>query len=57
MIVVGGGLVGAETALTLAISGRNVTLLEMTGQIAQKHESGTREVAYPELAAPKSLLY
>jgi pyruvate/2-oxoglutarate dehydrogenase complex dihydrolipoamide dehydrogenase (E3) component len=43
VIVVGGGLVGAETALTLALSGRNVTLLEMTGQIAQKHESGARE--------------
>jgi 2,4-dienoyl-CoA reductase-like NADH-dependent reductase (Old Yellow Enzyme family)/thioredoxin reductase len=43
VVVVGGGLVGAETALTLAFSGRMVTLLEMTGQIAQKHESGTRE--------------
>jgi 2,4-dienoyl-CoA reductase-like NADH-dependent reductase (Old Yellow Enzyme family)/thioredoxin reductase len=43
VVVVGGGLVGAETALTLALSGRNVTLLEMTGQIAQKHESGARE--------------
>jgi 2,4-dienoyl-CoA reductase-like NADH-dependent reductase (Old Yellow Enzyme family)/thioredoxin reductase len=43
VIVVGGGLVGAETALTLASSGRSVTLIEMTGQIAQKHESGTRE--------------
>ncbi len=43
VIVVGGGLVGAETALTLAESGRSVTLLEMTDQIAQKHESGARE--------------
>jgi 2,4-dienoyl-CoA reductase-like NADH-dependent reductase (Old Yellow Enzyme family)/thioredoxin reductase len=43
VVVVGGGLVGAETALTLAFNGRNVTLLEMTGQIAQKHESGARE--------------
>jgi 2,4-dienoyl-CoA reductase-like NADH-dependent reductase (Old Yellow Enzyme family) len=32
-----------QEALTLALSGRNVTLLEMTKQIAQKHESGARE--------------
>lgn len=49
VIVVGGGLVGAETALTLAVSGRRVTLLEMTGQIAQKHESGTREALIQSL--------
>lgn len=42
VIVVGGGLVGAETALTLAIEKRKVTLLEMTAQIAEKHEPGTR---------------
>ena len=42
VIVVGGGLVGAETALTLAMDKRKVTLLEMTAQIAEKHEPGTR---------------
>jgi 2,4-dienoyl-CoA reductase-like NADH-dependent reductase (Old Yellow Enzyme family)/thioredoxin reductase len=53
VIVVGGGLVGAETALTLAVSGRRVTLIEMTGQIAQKHESGTREALIQSLQQQK----
>ncbi len=43
VIVVGGGLVGTETALTLATSGHSVTLIEMTDQIAQKHESSARD--------------
>jgi 2,4-dienoyl-CoA reductase-like NADH-dependent reductase (Old Yellow Enzyme family)/thioredoxin reductase len=49
VIVVGGGLIGAETALTLALSGRRVTLVEMTGLIAQKHESGSREALIESL--------
>lgn len=53
VIVVGGGLVGAETALTLALSGRRVTLLEMTAQIAQKHESGSREALIQSLQRQK----
>jgi 2,4-dienoyl-CoA reductase-like NADH-dependent reductase (Old Yellow Enzyme family)/thioredoxin reductase len=49
VIVVGGGLVGAETALTLAIDKRKVTLLEMTDQIAQKHESSARQALIERL--------
>ena len=53
VVVAGGGLVGAETALTLAIEKRKVTLLEMTDQIAQKHETGTREALVERLQSQK----
>jgi len=53
VVVAGGGLVGAETALTLAIEKRKVTLLEMTDQIAQKHETGTREALIERLQSQK----
>jgi 2,4-dienoyl-CoA reductase-like NADH-dependent reductase (Old Yellow Enzyme family)/thioredoxin reductase len=42
-VVIGGGLIGAETALALALEKKEVTLLEMTAQIAQKHEPSTRQ--------------
>jgi 2,4-dienoyl-CoA reductase-like NADH-dependent reductase (Old Yellow Enzyme family)/thioredoxin reductase len=53
VIVIGGGLVGAETALTLAIEKHVVTLLEMTSQIAEKHEPGTREALIQRLQHEK----
>jgi NADPH-dependent 2,4-dienoyl-CoA reductase/sulfur reductase-like enzyme len=34
-VVVGGGLVGSETALSLAMQGHNVTIVEMLGDIAK----------------------
>ena len=43
VIIVGGGLIGAETALTLALEKRNVTIVEMQDTIIKEHESGTRE--------------
>jgi 2,4-dienoyl-CoA reductase-like NADH-dependent reductase (Old Yellow Enzyme family)/thioredoxin reductase len=42
VIVVGGGLVGAETALTLAMQKRRVTLVEMTDRIAEKLEDSAK---------------
>ena len=53
VIVIGGGLIGAETALTLAIEKHEVTLLEMTAQIAEKHEPGTREALIQRLQHEK----
>ncbi|MHB1376892.1 MAG: NAD(P)/FAD-dependent oxidoreductase, partial [Candidatus Humimicrobiaceae bacterium] len=49
VIVIGGGLAGAETALTLAMEKRKVTIVEMLDQIAQKHEPGTREALIQRL--------
>ena len=49
VIIIGGGLAGAETALTLAIEKRKVTIVEMLDQIAQKHEPGTREALIQRL--------
>jgi 2,4-dienoyl-CoA reductase-like NADH-dependent reductase (Old Yellow Enzyme family)/thioredoxin reductase len=49
VLIIGGGLVGAETALTLAMEKKKVTILEMLGQIAQKHEPGTREALIQRL--------
>ena len=43
VIIIGGGLVGAETALTLAIKKHKVILLEMTDRVVEKLESGARE--------------
>ena len=48
-IVIGGGMAGAETALTLALANRKVTIIEMLDQIAQKHEPGTREALIQRL--------
>lgn len=43
VIIIGGGLVGAETALTLAIQNHKVILLEMSDRVVEKLESGARE--------------
>lgn len=42
VIVIGGGLIGAETALTLAMEKHKVTILEMTDIIAERHEPVSR---------------
>ncbi len=42
-VVIGGGLIGAEAALALALEKKDVTLLEMTARIAEKHEPSTRQ--------------
>ena len=49
IIVIGGGLAGAETALTLAMQQKKVTIVEMLEQIALKHEPGTREALVQSL--------
>jgi 2,4-dienoyl-CoA reductase-like NADH-dependent reductase (Old Yellow Enzyme family)/thioredoxin reductase len=43
VIVIGGGLVGSETALALAIKKHKVIILEMTDIIAERHEPVSRE--------------
>jgi len=40
--VIGGGLIGSETALTLAEQGKAVTIIEMLGDIATTHENNAR---------------
>lgn len=40
--VIGGGLVGAETALTLAEDGKDVTIIEMLPDIVPEHEAGAQ---------------
>lgn len=42
VVVIGGGLVGTETALGLAEDGHDVTILEMTGDIATQDEPLSR---------------
>jgi 2,4-dienoyl-CoA reductase-like NADH-dependent reductase (Old Yellow Enzyme family)/thioredoxin reductase len=42
IVVIGGGLVGAETALTLAEDGREVTIIEMLDDIVPDHEAGAQ---------------
>jgi len=42
VVVIGGGLVGAETALTLAEAGKDVTVIEMLDEIVPDHEAGAR---------------
>lgn len=49
VIVVGGGLIGAETALTLAIKNHDVAIIEMTDQIAGKLEISTRQALVERL--------
>jgi 2-enoate reductase len=53
VIVVGGGLIGAETALTLAIKNHDVTIIEMTDQIATKLEATTRQALIDRLKDKK----
>lgn len=42
VVVIGGGLVGAETALTLAEDGKDVTIIEMLPDIVPDHEAGAQ---------------
>lgn len=42
VVVIGGGLVGAETALFLAGQGKQVTIIEMLGEIVPDHEPGAK---------------
>jgi len=42
VVVIGGGLVGAETALTLAEEGKDVTIIEMLPDIVPDHEAGAQ---------------
>jgi len=51
VIVIGGGLAGSETALTLALEKKKVTIVEMLEHIAIKHEPGTREALVQRLKA------
>ena len=49
VVVIGGGLAGAETALSLAARGHKVTILEMTDKIADKLEPASREALLQSL--------
>ena len=42
IVVIGGGLVGSETALTLAELGKQVTIIEMLPEIVPDHEPGAK---------------
>lgn len=42
IVVIGGGLVGSETALTLAEQGKQVTIIEMLSEIVPDHEPGAK---------------
>ncbi len=53
VIIIGGGLVGSETALMLAINGHNVTIIEQLEMLAVKHEPGTREALINRLKQNK----
>ena len=43
VLVIGGGLVGAETADFLGENGRNVTIIDMLPEIAMKMQTGTKK--------------
>lgn len=49
-VVIGGGQIGAETALHLAVHRKNVTLVEMTGGIAVKETAHPREFLLKAIA-------
>lgn len=51
IIVIGGGMIGAETASHLAHHGRKVTIVEMLPQIAQDVTPSVREFLIKDLAA------
>ncbi len=53
VIIIGGGLIGAETALTLAMENRKVTIVEMTDRIIEKLEQGAREALIQRLQREK----
>ncbi len=42
IVVIGGGLIGCETALMLAEQGKHVIVLEMTGEIVPGHEANAK---------------
>ena len=49
VLLIGGGLVGAETAEFLAEQGKSVTMLELRGSVAQDMEYKTRQMLMPRL--------
>lgn len=55
VVIIGGGLVGCETALFLADQGRNVTVLEMAEQLAQEdaplHRMALMKLLLPRITA------
>ncbi|MFR4118050.1 MAG: FAD-dependent oxidoreductase [Bilophila wadsworthia] len=51
VLVIGGGLVGSETAEFLADKGREVTVVELRDGIALDMEYKTRQMLMPKLAA------
>ncbi len=50
IIVIGGGLIGSETALTLAETGARVTIVEMLGDIVPEHEPFSQDSIKRRLA-------
>jgi 2,4-dienoyl-CoA reductase-like NADH-dependent reductase (Old Yellow Enzyme family)/thioredoxin reductase len=49
VIIIGGGIIGSETALKLALEGHSVTILEMTSSIAANQESDCRDALVKRL--------
>lgn len=48
-IIIGGGLVGSETALSLALKKHKIIILEMSDVIAERHELTSREAMIQRL--------
>ena len=57
VVIIGGGLVGSETALGLAKEGKDVTVLEMMPDIVLQDESLSRTAIKGELAAANAKIF
>jgi 2,4-dienoyl-CoA reductase-like NADH-dependent reductase (Old Yellow Enzyme family)/thioredoxin reductase len=57
VVVIGGGLVGAETALTLAEKGKDVTIIEMLPDIVPDHEPGAQAALKLQLGEKNVNIY
>ncbi len=55
VVMIGGGLVGAETAIHLAMHGRDVTLIEMTDKIARDADQAPREATLRQLTERENI--
>ncbi len=55
VVMLGGGLVGAETAIHLAMHGRDVTLVEMTDKIARDADQAPREATMRQLTERENI--